>query len=191
MSDQTKFVLPEDRIPQAWYNLQADLPQPVPPVLHPGTGKPIGPDDLAPLFSLALIQQEVSVEREIEIPGPVREIYYNKLEGVQRLATETGAGQWGSSLAMATCMFGMQCKVFMVRVSYDQKPYRKALMQTYGAEVSASPSTETESGRAILAQDPNTPGSLGITFPFVGAKLRGQGYQSTRFVAGLPNVAGA
>lgn len=299
MSDQTKFLLPEDRIPRAWYNIQADLPQPLPPVLHPGTGKPIGPDDLAPLFPMALIQQEVSVEREIEIPDPVREIYrlwrpsplfrarrleraldtpariyykyegvspagshkpntavpqayYNKQEGVQRLATETGAGQWGSSLAMATCMFGMQCKVFMVRVSYNQKPYRKALMQTYGAEVSSSPSTETESGRAILAQDPDTPGSLGIAiseavevavkspgtkyalgsvlnhvllhqtviglesieqmqlagdepdvivgctgggsnfggivFPFVGAKLRGQGFQNTRIVAVEPSA---
>ena len=209
MSEAVKIFLSEDRIPRTWYNLQADLPKPLPAVLHPGTGQPIGPADLAPLFPMALIEQEVSTEREIEIPGPVRDLYrqwrpsplcrarrlekaldtpakiyfkfegmspvgshkpntavpqayYNKQEGVKRLATETGAGQWGSSLAMACAMFGLQCKVFMVRVSFDQKPYRKALMQTYGAEVSASPSTETQCGRAILAQDPNTPGSLGI-----------------------------
>ncbi len=209
MSDKTKYLLSEDQIPQAWYNIQADLPQPLPPVLHPGTGKPIGPEDLAAIFPMALIQQEVSTEREIEIPEPVREVYrlwrptplfrarrlekalqtpariyykyegvspagshkpntavpqayYNKLEGIKRLATETGAGQWGSSLAMACTAFGLECKVFMVRVSFEQKPYRKALMQTYGAEVTASPSEETAAGRAILAQDPNSPGSRGI-----------------------------
>jgi tryptophan synthase beta chain len=209
MSEQIKYVLTEDRIPQTWYNIQADLPEPLPPVLHPGTGQPIGPDDLAPLFPMALIQQEVSTEREIEIPEPVRDIYrqwrpsplyrarrlekaldtpariyykyegisptgshkpntsvaqafFNKQEGVKRLTTETGAGQWGSSLAMACAAFDLECKVYMVRVSFTQKPYRKALMQTYGAEVSPSPSDETESGRAILAQDPDSPGSLGI-----------------------------
>lgn len=209
MSEQIKYVLTEDRIPQTWYNIQADFPEPLPPVLHPGTGQPIGPDDLAPLFPMALIQQEMSTEREIEIPKPVRDIYrqwrpsplyrarrlekaldtpariyykyegvsptgshkpntavaqafFNKQEGIKRLATETGAGQWGSSLAMACKPFGLECKVFMVRVSFTQKPYRKALMQTYGAEVFPSPSDETESGRAILAQDPDSPGSLGI-----------------------------
>jgi tryptophan synthase beta chain len=179
------------------------------PVLHPGTLQPIGPEDLAPLFPLSLIQQEVSREREIEIPGPVRQVYaqwrpaplfrarrlekvldtpakiyykyegvspagshkpntavpqayYNKIEGTRRLSTETGAGQWGSSLAMACAFFGIECKVYMVRVSYDQKPYRRALMEAYGASVTSSPSMETESGRAILAAHPDTNGSLGI-----------------------------
>jgi tryptophan synthase beta chain len=178
-------------------------------VLHPGTGKPIGPADLAPLFPMALIGQEVSTEREIEIPDPVRDIYrmwrptplyrarrlekqlgtsarifykyegvspagshkpntavaqafYNKQEGVKKLSTETGAGQWGSSLAFAGALFGLEVKVYMVRVSYDQKPYRRALMETYGATCVASPSNETASGRAILASSPNSPGSLGI-----------------------------
>jgi tryptophan synthase beta chain len=179
------------------------------PVLHPGTLQPIGPEDLAPLFPMSLIQQEVSREREIEIPGPVRQVYaqwrpaplfrarrlekaldtpakiyykyegvspagshkpntavpqayYNKIEGTKRLSTETGAGQWGSSLAMACAFFGIECKVYMVRVSYDQKPYRRALMEAYGASVTSSPSIETESGRAILAEHPDTNGSLGI-----------------------------
>ncbi len=209
MSNQVKFLLNEDQIPEAWYNIQADLPHPAPAVLHPGTGQPIGPEDLAAIFPMSLIEQEVSTEREIEIPEPVREIYrqwrpsplyrarrlekaldtpariyykyegvsptgshkpntaiaqayFNKLAGVNRLATETGAGQWGSSLAMACGAFGLECKVYMVRVSFDQKPYRKALMQTFGAEVTPSPSEETESGRAILAMDANSPGSLGI-----------------------------
>jgi len=208
MSEQTKYQLSEDRIPKAWYNIAADLP-PLPPVLHPGTGKPIGPGDLAPLFPMALIMQEVSQERRIEIPDPVRDIYrlwrptplyrarrleerlktgarifykyegvsptgshkpntavaqafYNKAEGVTKLATETGAGQWGSSLAFAGSLFGIEVKVFMVKVSYDQKPYRRALMETYGARCVPSPSEETDSGRAILAKDPNSPGSLGI-----------------------------
>jgi tryptophan synthase beta chain len=209
MSKQVKYLLNEDQIPTAWYNIQADLPEPAPPVLHPGTGQPIGPEDLAAIFPMALIEQEVSTERDIEIPDPVREIYrqwrpsplyrarrlekaldtpariyykyegvspagshkpntaiaqayYNKLAGVKRLTTETGAGQWGSSLAMACSAFDLECKVYMVRVSFEQKPYRKALMQTFGAEVTASPSEETASGRAILAMDPNSPGSLGI-----------------------------
>src|SRR5579871_2711849 len=207
--ETVKFLLPEDRIPRAWYNIAADLPKPLAPVLHPGTLKPIGPDDLAPIFPMNLIMQEVSVEREIEIPDPVRAVYaqwrpsplfrarrleaaldtpakiyykyegvspagshkpntaiaqayYNKMEGTKRLSTETGAGQWGSSLAMACAFFGLECKVFMVRVSYDQKPYRRALMEAFGATVSASPSTETNSGRAILAQHPDSTGSLGI-----------------------------
>jgi tryptophan synthase beta chain len=207
--DPIQFNLAQDRIPQAWYNILADLPEPMAPTLHPGTMKPIGPEDLAPLFPMSLIQQEVSTEREIEIPGPVRQVYaqwrpaplfrarrlekaldtpakiyykyegvspagshkpntavpqayYNKMEGTKRLATETGAGQWGSSLAMACAFFGLECKVYMVRVSYDQKPYRRALMEAYGASVTASPSMETESGRAILAEHPNTSGSLGM-----------------------------
>jgi tryptophan synthase beta chain len=207
--DQIQFNLPQSRIPRAWYNILADLPQPMAPTLHPGTHKPIGPDDLAPLFPMALIQQEVSTERDIEIPGEVRQVYaqwrpvplfrarrleqaldtpakiyykyegvspagshkpntaiaqawYNKQEGTKRLATETGAGQWGSSLAMACAFFGLECKVYMVRVSYNQKPYRRALMETFGATVTASPSIETESGRAILAEHPDSNGSLGI-----------------------------
>jgi len=207
--DTIQYNLPQDRIPEAWYNIQADLPQPLAPTLHPGTMQPVGPDDLAPLFPMALIMQEVSQEREIEIPGPVRQVYaqwrpsplfrarrlekvldtpakiyykyegvspagshkpntavaqayYNKIEGTKRLSTETGAGQWGSSLAMACAFFGLECKVYMVRVSYDQKPYRRALMEAFGATVTASPSIETDSGRAILAQFPHTNGSLGI-----------------------------
>ena len=209
MSEETKFLLPEDRIPRAWYNIVADLPEPPAPILHPGTGQPIGPDDLAPLFPMALIGQEVSAEREIEIPDPVREIYrlwrpaplyrakglekaldtpariyykyegvsptgshkpntavaqafYNKEEGTKRLVTETGAGQWGSSIAFAGGLFGLEVDVFMVRISYDQKPYRRAAMETYGARCVASPSNETESGRAILAATPDSTGSLGI-----------------------------
>ncbi|MDH5285528.1 MAG: TrpB-like pyridoxal phosphate-dependent enzyme [Betaproteobacteria bacterium] len=209
MTDSVKYLLDESRIPKAWYNLQADLPKPLPPVLHPGTHKPVGPDDLAPLFPMALIQQEVTTEREVEIPGPVRDVYrqwrvtplfrarrlekalqtpariyykyegvspagshkpntavaqafYNKEAGVKRLSTETGAGQWGSSLAFAGALFGLEVQVFMVRVSYDQKPYRRALMETYGARCTPSPSKETASGRAILAQRADHPGSLGI-----------------------------
>ena len=209
MSGQVKFVLDETQIPKFWYNLTADLPVPLPPVLHPGTKKPAGPGDLEPLFPMALIAQEVSAEREIEIPGPIRDVYrmwrpsplmrarrleealgtpariyyknegvspagshkpntavpqawYNQQEGITRLSTETGAGQWGASLAFAGALFGMDVTVFQVRVSYDQKPYRRALMETYGARCLPSPSNETESGRAILAQHPHSPGSLGI-----------------------------
>ena len=209
MPDSVKYLLPEDRIPRAWYNIAADLPAMPPPPLHPGTGKPIGPDDLAPLFPMALIAQEVSAEREIEIPEPVREVYklwrpaplfrarrlekaldtparifykyegvsppgshkpntavpqafYNREAGIRKLSTETGAGQWGSSLAFAGQLFGIEVKVYMVKVSYNQKPYRRALMETYGATCIASPSDQTNSGRAILAQDPDSPGSLGI-----------------------------
>ena len=204
-----QYNLPQSRIPQAWYNIAADLPKPMAPPLHPGTLKPLGPDDLAPLFPMSLIMQEVSTEREIEIPGQVRQVYaqwrpsplfrarrlekaldtpahiyykyegvspagshkpntavpqayYNKKDGTKRLSTETGAGQWGSSLAMACAFFGLECKVYMVRVSYDQKPYRRALMEAFGASVTASPSIETEIGRAILAEHPDSNGSLGI-----------------------------
>jgi len=209
MTDTVKYLLDESRIPKYWYNLVADLPVAPPPVLHPGTMQPVGPDDLAPLFPMDLIMQEVATEREIPIPEPVREVYrqwrpsplfrarrlekvlqtpakiyykyegvspagshkpntavpqafYNKQAGVKRLVTETGAGQWGSSLAFAGTLYGLEVKVFMVRVSYDQKPYRRALMETYGATCIASPSNETQSGRAILAQRADHPGSLGI-----------------------------
>ena len=209
MSAQTKFILDESRIPRAWYNIVPDLPLPPAPVLHPGTGQPIGPTDLAPLFPMALIAQEVSAEREIEIPGPVRDAYrlyrpsplyrahrleraldtpahiyykyegtspagshkpntaiaqafYNQQEGVRRLATETGAGQWGSALAFAGALFGLEVKVYMVRASYDQKPYRRNLMELYGAEVVASPSPTTSYGRRVLEEHPDSPGSLGI-----------------------------
>jgi tryptophan synthase beta chain len=204
-----QYNLPQSRIPQAWYNILADLPRPLAPPLHPGTLQPIGPDDLAPLFPMGLILQEVSAEREIEIPEPVRQIYaqwrpsplfrarrlekaldtpahiyykyegvspagshklntavpqayYNKIEGTKHLSTETGAGQWGSALSMACSFFELDCKVFMVRVSYNQKPYRRALIEAFGATVTASPSMETESGRAILAAHPDSNGSLGI-----------------------------
>lgn len=209
MADRVKYVLEESKIPKSWYNIVADLPQGPPPVLHPGTLQPIGPGDLAPLFPMALIMQEVSTERHIEIPEPVREVYkqwrpsplyrarrleraldtparvyykyegvspagshkpntavpqafYNKEEGVKRLATETGAGQWGSALAYAGVLFGLEVKVYMVKVSYQQKPYRKALMEAWGAQCVASPSTETNAGRQILKDHPNSMGSLGI-----------------------------
>src|SRR5215470_8392251 len=209
MADSIKYLLDESRIPKHWYNLAADLPKPLPPVLHPGTHQPVGPDDLAPLFPIELIMQEVTAEREVPIPEPVRDVYkqwrpsplfrarrlekvlqtpariyykyegaspagshkpntavaqafYNKQAGVKKLATETGAGQWGSSLAFAGALFGIEVQVFMVRVSYDQKPYRRALMETYGARCVPSPSPETRSGRAILEQNPEHPGSLGI-----------------------------
>ena len=209
MSETVKYLLDESRIPKAWYNLAADLPTPLAPPLHPGTKQPIGPDDLAPLFPMALIAQEVSTERDIEIPGPVREVYrqwrpaplfrarrlekalntpakiyykyegvspagshkpntavaqafYNREAGVKRLSTETGAGQWGSSLAFAGSLFGLEVEVFMVRVSYDQKPYRRALMETYGAKCVASPSNLTNAGRTILAEKPDHMGSLGV-----------------------------
>jgi tryptophan synthase beta chain len=209
MVEHTRFMLGEDQIPKAWYNISADLPVPQSPPLHPGTHQPLGPADLAPLFPMALIMQEVSTDREIEIPEPVRKLYtqyrpsplvrayrlekaldtpahiyyknesvspagshkpntaipqafYNKEEGIKRIATETGAGQWGSALAYAGAMFGLEVKVYMVRASYDQKPYRRLMMETYGASVVASPSEETAAGRAILAAHPNSTGSLGI-----------------------------
>jgi tryptophan synthase beta chain len=209
MSDQIKYVLDEENIPKSWYNLNADFPTPMPPVLHPGTHQPVGPSDLEPLFPMELILQEVATERYIEIPEPVRDVFrmwrpaplirarrleqalgtpakiyfkyegvspagshkpntavpqawYNKQAGIKKLSTETGAGQWGSSLAFAGSLFGLEVLVFQVRVSYDQKPYRRALMETYGARCIASPSNETDCGRAILEKTPNSPGSLGI-----------------------------
>jgi tryptophan synthase beta chain len=209
MSDTVKYLLDESRIPKSWYNLMADLPSPPPPVLHPGTMKPVGPDDLAPLFPMSLIMQEVATEREIEIPEPVRDVYrqwrptplfrarrleqvlqtpariyykyegvspagshkpntavaqafYNKEAGIRKITTETGAGQWGSSLAFAGALFGIDIQVFMVRVSYNQKPYRRLFMETFGAKCIPSPSMETNYGRAVLARTPESPGSLGI-----------------------------
>ena len=204
-----KYLLDEDQMPRAWYNIQADLPQPAPAVLHPGTMQPIGPDDLAPLFPMSLIEQEVSTEREIPIPEPVRDVlrmwrpaplhralgleralgtpakifykyegvspagshkpntaipqaFYNKEAGVRRLTTETGAGQWGTSLAFAGSLFDLDVQIFQVRVSYDQKPYRRAVMETYGARCVPSPSMQTDYGRRVLAERPDHPGSLGI-----------------------------
>ena len=207
--DDHRILLSAKEIPQKWYNVAADLPEPIPPHLHPGTGKPLTPDDLRPLFPMGLIMQEVSTERWIEIPDPIREklalwrpsplirakylekalktpariyykyegvspsgshkpntavaqAYYNKIEGIKRIATETGAGQWGCSLAFACDLFGLECKVYMVKCSYDQKPYRRSLMRLWGGTVVASPSMDTQCGRKILAADPNCSGSLGI-----------------------------
>jgi tryptophan synthase beta chain len=207
--NRTKFLLDEKDIPSKWYNIQADLKTPAPSVLHPATKQPIGPQDLAPLFPMELIKQEVSRERWIAIPEEIRDVYrlwrpsplyrarrlekalgtpariyykyegvspagshkpntavaqayYNKQEKVARLASETGAGQWGSALALACQMFDLQCKVYMVKVSYQQKPYRRIMMETWGAQVVASPSPDTQSGKKVLEADPNSPGSLGI-----------------------------
>ena len=209
MDKQTKFVLDESEIPTQWYNIQADFPEPLPPVLHPGTGKPIGPQDLAPLFPMELIKQEVTAERWIDIPEEVRDIYtlwrpttlfrahrlekaldtpakifykyegtsppgshkpntavaqayYNKQEGIKRITTETGAGQWGSALSFAGACFGLEIKVYMVRISYDQKPYRRVMMETWGAKCVPSPSPDTKTGRDMLAKDPDCTGSLGL-----------------------------
>jgi tryptophan synthase beta chain len=206
---ETKFLLPESEIPARWYNIAADMPHAPQPVLHPGTGEPVGPDDLAPLFPMELILQEVSTEPEIAIPDAIRDIYrlwrptplyrahrleqalgtksrifykyegvsppgshkpntavaqayYNQAEGRKRLATETGAGQWGSALAFACKLVGLECKVYMVKVSYEQKPFRRSLMHVWGAEVVASPSDETEAGKKVLEAHPDSPGSLGI-----------------------------
>lgn len=205
----TKIVLPEAELPTHWYNIVPDLPSPPPPVLHPGTHEPIGPDDLAPLFPMDLILQLVSEDSYIEIPEEVREVYrlwrptplyrahrlealiggpariyykyegvspvgshkpntavpqayYNAKAGVKKLATETGAGQWGSALAFACSLFGLDCEVYMVRASYDQKPSRKAMIETFGATIHPSPSNNTQYGRSVLEEDPDTPGSLGI-----------------------------
>lgn len=206
---ETQFLLSQNDLPTQWYNVQPDLPEPLPPTLHPQTLKPVSPADLEPIFPMELILQEVSQERYIDIPREVREVlrlwrptplmravrleqalgtpakifykyegtsptgshkpntaiaqaFYNKAAGVKRLTTETGAGQWGSALAMACNFFDLQCKVFMVRVSYEQKPGRRTIIRLFGGDVTPSPSMETEAGRAILAQDPNSAGSLGI-----------------------------
>lgn len=205
----TRFTLGQSDIPMRWYNIAADLPELLPPPLHPGTRQPIGPADMAAIFPESLVVQEMSAERWVDIPAPVRHVYalwrptpllravrlekelqtpahiyykyegvspagshkpntavaqayYNKLAGTKRLATETGAGQWGSALALACRIFGLDCTVYMVRVSFEQKPYRKLLMQTWGAEVFPSPSNRTEFGRKVAQSDPDSPGSLGI-----------------------------
>jgi len=207
--ERLKYLLDEEELPRAWYNIQADLPTPLDPPLHPATWQPVKPEDLEPIFPRELIRQEVSRERWIPIPEEVREVYrlwrptplyravrlerllktpariyykwegvsppgshkpntsvaqayYNMKEGVERLTTETGAGQWGSALAFATMLFGLKCTVYMVRVSYDQKPYRRILMEIWGAECVPSPSSRTEYGRRVLKEDPQNPGSLGI-----------------------------
>jgi tryptophan synthase beta chain len=207
--EQTKYLLAESELPRRWYNIAADMPSPAQPVLHPGTGEPVGPDDLAPLFPMALILQEVNQEPEVDIPEEIREIYslwrptplyrarrleqelgtrsrifykyegvsppgshkpntavaqayYNAKEGRTRLATETGAGQWGSALAFACTLFGLECKVYMVKISYEQKPNRRSLIESWGATIVPSPSEETQSGRAVLEAHPDSPGSLGI-----------------------------
>lgn len=209
MTEQTKFLLDESKLPKAWYNINADMPTPPQPVLHPGTLEPVTPDFLAVLFPMALILQEISTERYIEIPEPVREIYklwwptpfirarrleqaldtpahiyfkyegvspvgshkpntavpqafYNKEAGTKALTTETGAGQWGSALAMACSFFDMALEVYMVKESYHQKPYRRIMIESYGAQVYASPSNRTQYGRSLLAEDVDAPGSLGI-----------------------------
>ncbi len=207
--EQVKYLLEEKEMPQYWYNILADLPEPLPLPLHPATKEPLKPEDLAPLFPLELIKQEMSQERYIEIPDEVRDIYrlwrpttlyrarqlekalrtpakiyykyegssppgshkpntavaqayYNKQEGIKRITTETGAGQWGSALAFAGACFGMEIKVYMVRISYDQKPYRRVMMQVWGADCIPSPSEQTKAGRDVLARDPNCLGSLGL-----------------------------
>ncbi len=209
MTTLRKILLDENEMPTRWYNIVADMPnKPLPP-LHPGTKKPIGPEDLAHLFPMGLIKQEVSTEKFIDIPGEVLDLYktyrpspmfralglekaigtkckiyykyegasyagshkantaiaqayYNKEEGVKKMTTETGAGQWGSALSFACQHFGIDLEVYMVKISYEQKPYRKAMMNTYNASVIPSPSNQTESGRKILEGDPDSPGSLGI-----------------------------
>ncbi len=209
MTRPIHFGLTQAELPTHWYNIQADLPEPLPPPLHPGTKQPVTLQDMTAIFPENLVMQEMSPERYIEIPAPVREIlalwrptpllravrlekalqtpahiyykyegvspagshkpntavaqaYYNKQAGTQRLATETGAGQWGSALALACQLFGLECRVYMVKVSFTQKPYRKLMMQTWGATVFPSPSDQTEYGRKVLAQDPHCAGSLGI-----------------------------
>ncbi|WP_292370161.1 TrpB-like pyridoxal phosphate-dependent enzyme [Methanoregula sp. UBA64] len=206
---QTKILLDEEQIPKKWYNVQADLPSPLDPPLHPQTHKPIGPADLSAIFPMELIRQEVTTDKYVDIPEEVREVfrlyrpsplyrahrlekflktpakiyykwegvspagshktntaipqaYYNKKAGIERIATETGAGQWGSAMSFATMLYGLECTVYMVRSSYTQKPYRKSMMQVWGAECIPSPSTKTKSGQAVLAKDPDTPGALGI-----------------------------
>jgi tryptophan synthase beta chain len=206
---ETKILLPEDKIPTRWYNIIPDLPGPLDPVISPRTFQPVTPDELLAIFPPAILEQEVSTQRWIDIPEQVREIYklwrpspmfrahrleqalgtpakiyykyegvspagshkpnsaipqayYNKQAGIRRLATETGAGQWGSSLALACSMFGLECTIYMVKVSYFQKPYRKSMMQLWGATVHPSPSDQTNAGRAALAENPDSNGSLGL-----------------------------
>src|SRR3954464_3829962 len=208
-STATKILLSESEMPRRWYNIVADLPAPPPPVLHPGTLQPVGPDDLAPLFPMALIEQEVTPERYVDIPDEVLDVYrlwrpsplyrarrlegalgtpariyykyegvspagshkpntavpqayYNAAAGIRRLTTETGAGQWGTALAFASAQFGLECEIWQVRASYDQKPYRKLMIETFGGTIHPSPSELTEAGRHVLPAAPDSPGSLGI-----------------------------
>lgn len=219
---ETKVILTEKEMPRAWYNIQADLPNLPNPPLHPATKEPIRPEDLSPIFPMGLIRQELSVERWVEIPEEVLEIYrlwrpsplcrarrlekaldttakiyykyegvspagshklntavpqayYNKMEGIKRLATETGAGQWGVALSQACNFFGMECTVYMVNVSYHQKPYRRSMMHVYGSEVIASPSDRTRSGRQILKAYPESPGSLGVAISEAVEDAAGRG----------------
>ena len=209
MSDTVRYTLSDEEMPTAWYNIVPDLPAPPPPPLHPGTHEPIGPDDLAPLFPMDLIMQEVSQDQYIDIPGEVMDVYrlwratplhrarrlekalgtpakiyykyegvspagshkpntavpqayYNAIAGVKKLTTETGAGQWGTALSFACAQFGIECEVWQVRASYDQKPYRRAMMEAFGGTVHPSPSDVTNYGRQLLAENPDNPGSLGI-----------------------------
>ncbi len=209
MREPTKIVLDEKEMPRQWYNIQADMPNPLKPPLNPATGQPVKPEDLAPVFPMNLIEQEMSQERWIDIPEEVLEklliwrpsplrrakafekaldtpakiyykdegvspagshkpntavaqAYYNKAFGIKKLTTETGAGQWGSALSFACQLFGLELKVYMVRISFDQKPFRKLMMQTWGAQCFASPSETTNAGRQVLEETPDTPGSLGI-----------------------------
>lgn len=204
-----KYLLSENDMPRQWYNIMADLPNGMEPPLHPGTGQPCGPEDLAPIFPMNLIEQEVSTQRWIDIPEEILEkyaiwrpsplyraydleraldtpakiyyknegvspagshkpntaiaqAYYNKMAGTKKITTETGAGQWGSALSMCCSFFGIECKVFMVKISYNQKPYRRLMMETWGANCTASPSSETQAGRSILEKNPDSPGSLGM-----------------------------
>src|SRR5450759_3426132 len=178
---QTKILLSDKEIPTKWYNIMADMPNKPKPPLHPGTHQPIGPDDLKPIFPMNLILQDVSQERWIDTPAKIYykyegvspagshkpntaipQAYYNKKAGIKRIATETGAGQWGTAMALAGKLFGLDVTVYMVKVSYGQKPYRRIAMETWGATVHASPSTVTNSGRKALEADPNNPGSLGL-----------------------------
>ena len=209
MGEPTKIILSESELPRQWYNLVPDLPAPPPPVLHPGTHAPVGPEDLAPLFPMELILQEVTTERYIDIPEEVLDVYrlwrpsplyrahrleqalgtpakifykyegvspagshkpntavaqayYNARAGIRRLTTETGAGQWGTALAFACGQFGLECEVWQVRASYDQKPYRKMMIETFGGTIHPSPSELTAAGRKVLAEHPDSPGSLGL-----------------------------
>lgn len=223
------IFLDQKEIPTHYYNIIPDLPKPLPPPLHPGTKKPLGPEDLAPIFPMELIKQEMSTESYIEIPEEVRnayflfrpsplirakrlekelgtpakiyykyegvspvgshklntalaQAYYNKKQGVKRLATETGAGQWGSALSFACNYFGLDCTVYMVKISYDQKPYRKIMMKIYGADVIPSPSNTTNSGKKFLAENPDSPGSLGVAIS--EAVEDAAGHEDTKYSLG-------
>jgi tryptophan synthase beta chain len=226
-----KYVLSEQDMPRKWYNIMADLPNGMEPPLHPGTGQPCGPEDLAPIFPMNLIEQEVSTDQWIDIPEEVldkyaiwrpsplyrahdlekaldtpakiyyknegvspagshkpntaiAQAYYNKIAGTKKITTETGAGQWGSALAMCCSFFGIECKVFMVKISYNQKPYRRLMMETWGANCTASPSNETEAGRSILAKDPDCPGSLGMAISEAVQEAVGDETKTTKYALG-------